>query len=639
MPSQTASAITPDASLEILRAVNATRTAVWRHSRHSALIEVNPTGLALVGIEGPQEVIAAAAWRARLHPDDLPAVLAATRRCLRSRQTVDFQARYRHQDGGWRHLLTRCATLLSSSGQVLALAGSTIDITVQLEKARRAEAATRRFERVTRSAGIGYWTFSTGDEVAFWSQPLRELYGLLPNEEPPSQRVWLDKFVHADDRQALVAKLAQWHSDANSSAEATVTHRIVRRDGSIRHLLSHARRDGSAHGEDTYGVAIDLTERRLTELKLQSVAAKAALAAHAIGMGAWEVDLETGEATWDEQMFALRCLPPRPGPLNAAERLALVHPDDRERVSKINAQAQSLHSPLELEFRITWPDGSVHWLASRSMELAVDPDGKRRRIGVNWDITDKIQTQHTLQLREAALQEAQAREHAKTQLLSRMSHELRTPLNAVLGFTQLLLLAEQNDTDARAEQRQRWLMHIDSAGNQLLGLINNALELSSLGDDHTPSISASTANTADRREVKTAAEAVDTRCVLYIEDNPVNALIVKELLSRRQGVQLQIAVDGASGIQQALQIKPDLILIDMQLPDMDGLEVLRGLRAQPALAHVTCIALSANAVQEDIQRALNAGMADYWTKPLDFNVFLAALDKLFLKPRVPLNGP
>ena len=89
--------------------------------------------------------------------------------------------------------------------------------------------------------------------------------------------------------------------------------------------------------------------------------------------------------------------------------------------------------------------------------------------------------------------------------------------------------------------------------------------------------------------------------------------------------------DGASGVHSARERRPDLILIDMQLPDFDGLEVLRRLRADPSTAAIPCIALSANAMPEDIQRALGAGFADYWTKPLDFRVFLGALDTLFGK--------
>ena len=73
---------------------------------------------------------------------------------------------------------------------------------------------------------------------------------------------------------------------------------------------------------------------------------------------------------------------------------------------------------------------------------------------------------------------------------------------------------------------------------------------------------------------------------------------------------------------------PALILLDMQLPDMDGHEVLRRLRADPAIAGIRCIALSANAMPDDIRRALENGFDDYWTKPLDLRAFMRALDRL-----------
>jgi signal transduction histidine kinase/CheY-like chemotaxis protein len=127
------------------------------------------------------------------------------------------------------------------------------------------------------------------------------------------------------------------------------------------------------------------------------------------------------------------------------------------------------------------------------------------------------------------------------------------------------------------------------------------------------------------------AQRARTGRLLYIEDNPVNALIVRELVAQRGNLTLDEADDGASGIHRARGTQPDLILLDMQLPDIDGLEVLRRLRADPKTASIPCIALSANAMPEDIQVALGAGFADYWTKPLDFRIFLGALDTLFGK--------
>ena len=117
--------------------------------------------------------------------------------------------------------------------------------------------------------------------------------------------------------------------------------------------------------------------------------------------------------------------------------------------------------------------------------------------------------------------------------------------------------------------------------------------------------------------------------LLYIEDNPVNLLIVQEALAQRSDLQLDTAVDGLSGVQLARSGRPDLILVDMQLPDIDGHEVLRRLRADDDTAGIPCISLSANAMPDDIQRALRAGFADYWTKPLDLGVFMRSLDAIF----------
>ena len=92
---------------------------------------------------------------------------------------------------------------------------------------------------------------------------------------------------------------------------------------------------------------------------------------------------------------------------------------------------------------------------------------------------------------------------------------------------------------------------------------------------------------------------------------------------------MHIAEDGLSGVRLATELQPDLVLLDMQLPDIDGHEVLRRLRAQPNTARIPVIALSANAMPEDIARALRAGMSDYWTKPLDFRALMGSMDALF----------
>jgi CheY-like chemotaxis protein/anti-sigma regulatory factor (Ser/Thr protein kinase) len=114
--------------------------------------------------------------------------------------------------------------------------------------------------------------------------------------------------------------------------------------------------------------------------------------------------------------------------------------------------------------------------------------------------------------------------------------------------------------------------------------------------------------------------------VLCVEDNPVNLMLVRELFALRPSMCLACAADGATGIALALDAPPDLVLLDLQLPDMDGLEVLKRLRAERALQHSRIVALSANAMPVDVRTALDAGFDDYWTKPIDIPGFLAGID-------------
>jgi CheY-like chemotaxis protein len=150
------------------------------------------------------------------------------------------------------------------------------------------------------------------------------------------------------------------------------------------------------------------------------------------------------------------------------------------------------------------------------------------------------------------------------------------------------------------------------------------------GSAQPPEAPAEPAAPVSSRPIPLASSAQALRgTLLYVEDNPVNALIISELVARRTDLELHVAVDGTNGVRKALELRPDLILLDMQLPDFDGHEVLRRLRADPITAKIPVIALSANAMPEDIDRALRAGMSDYWTKPLDFRAFMASIDALF----------
>ncbi|MED5621846.1 PAS domain S-box protein [Ideonella sp. BN130291] len=116
--------------------------------------------------------------------------------------------------------------------------------------------------------------------------------------------------------------------------------------------------------------------------------------------------------------------------------------------------------------------------------------------------------------------------------------------------------------------------------------------------------------------------------VLYIEDNPVNLLIVEEMLGRWPQVRFAQATDGARGIALARELQPDLVLLDMRLPDMDGVEVMAALHTHPATRSLRVVVLSAGAQPEDAELAKRCGALDYWTKPLDLERFMADMQRL-----------
>ncbi len=116
------------------------------------------------------------------------------------------------------------------------------------------------------------------------------------------------------------------------------------------------------------------------------------------------------------------------------------------------------------------------------------------------------------------------------------------------------------------------------------------------------------------------------RTVLYVEDNPANQQLIAQLIERRSDVCLKTAMNGNSGVELALSTRPDVILMDINLPDINGFQALKILRANPSTALIPVIAVSANAMRQNIDNGLEAGFFRYITKPIKINEMMEALD-------------
>jgi PAS domain S-box-containing protein len=116
------------------------------------------------------------------------------------------------------------------------------------------------------------------------------------------------------------------------------------------------------------------------------------------------------------------------------------------------------------------------------------------------------------------------------------------------------------------------------------------------------------------------------RCLLYVEDNPANMKLVEEIIVRRPDLRLETAVNGTLGIQVARATQPQVILMDINLPGISGINALQILHGDSATAHIPVIALSANAMPRDIAKGLKAGFFRYLTKPIKVKEFMDTLN-------------
>jgi len=186
-----------------------------------------------------------------------------------------------------------------------------------------------------------------------------------------------------------------------------------------------------------------------------------------------------------------------------------------------------------------------------------------------------------------------------------LSSELRTGLNDIIGFASLLEL-HANERDRESVQK------ILRAGRQMLDLVGGNLPQPQKPVNQPHNFS--------------SKETVQN--VLYVEDNEANFVLVSRILELRPTVNLLHAGCGAEAMKLATKMPPQLILLDLNLPDISGSEVLRQLRAHPETESIPVVVISADATPSQIERLLAAGARNYLTKPFSMEILLAVVDEV-----------
>jgi len=631
----------------IERVTNAAGVGIWSVDAETRTVEWNEQMYRLYGVSRDEPPPDNNRWLNELvHPDDRE--IARVHRPVIGTGPNGRHAEFRivRPNGAvrWVASWSRREVL---GGRELAF-GVNLDIT-NLQRAQTELRQTQERARLaTESAGIGTWERDLRTGVAKWDAQMYRLRGLpVGPETPPDEQRYAA--YHPDDMEQI-NRNKERAGRAGDGYENEF--RVVFPDGSVRWLATRGlvKRDSRGEPERMLGVSWDITERRRAEQALRDKAA-------------------AEQANSAKSQFLARMSHELRTPLNAVlgfaqllgnDPSAVLSEQQSQRVERIHSAGLHLLALIDDVLDLATIESDSLPLANEAVSLQASINDV-----LEWTQMQAAQAGVTMHA-EPMAGWVRADPRRVRQILSNLlsnAIKYNRPNGEVWvsshsceheGQPAWSICVRDSGRGLSSEQRAQLFQPFNRLGAERgtiqgtgigLAIVHHLVRL--MGGDvtvtseldrgsefrvvlpadapHQPSDHAPLSGFhADLPEAPPAARLN----LLYIEDNAVNVLLVQELIAMRKDVQLSVAIDGLSGVAQAIATMPQVILIDMQLPDIDGFEVLRRVRAEPALAGTTLIALSANAMPDDIGRALGKGFDGYWTKPIDFHAFLRELTLL-----------
>ncbi len=632
---------------------------IWRHDLETQRVHYNDHGFKVLGIPSRDGGLTLAEARRPTHPDDVPKLVASTKHALATGVPTDVEVRHRRDDGAWRNMLVRRVIELDASGEPVAFVGVSLDVTERHEAQVALHAASERAALIAHHAGIGTWETSGDDRTGIWDAQMWRLRGLEPRAVPLSREERLAT-VHPEDRAVVLdSRLEQFDSPATTGYE----FRVRLPDGSHRWLAS---RSAALHDEQgrlvrRVGVNWDVTEARTADqARQQALLAERESRAKSQFLARMSHELRTplNAVLGFTQLLQIeaRAAPAAGGERGLASRQA--------RLEHIRSAGEHLLMLIDDALDLSS-------LQAGSMRLEPQPVVVAKAVSRTLPLVSALAAAQQVQLHVGTLEGSVLADPTRLQqaLLNLLTNAIkhaqaggRVDIDAPRVAGDVRLRVRDSGRGMHAEQLAQLFEPFNRLGTESQGITGSGIGLTigkalietmggriaassrpghgteiSLTFGHCEAASPAPLAPAAAFEAGPARPAPRTRAaqLLYIEDNPVNVLLVEELVKTLPGLRFAAEGSGAAGVARAGALRPDLILVDMQLPDFDGHEVLRRLRADPATARIPCVALSANAMPEDIARALAAGFADYWTKPIRFKAFVDALVQRF----PPLSPP
>ncbi|MCK6433507.1 MAG: PAS domain-containing protein, partial [Aquabacterium sp.] len=631
---------------ELDAALALARIGVWHHEIDGGRVYLDARCSELMGVPLQRDGMALQDARARIHPADRELVIQATERTLRTGLPCDVELRYPQSDGSTHYVLSRRTLQHDADGRPLRYFGVMLDITEHRLAVQRLRDTVEQMALTAKAIGVGAWETDERVSEVHWDAQMFRLRGV----DSPARTVTADEiasYLHPDDRAAVMAAQAA-HLLAGESWQQD--YRVQWPDGTVRWITSHSASAKDAQGRFVRRIGLnwDSTEAHRAA---QALREREAALAQSQEKSRWMTRISHELRTPLNAILGFTQLARRASTdanqSRVANWLALAEDagqhlrsliDDILELSsastgdlRLNLRPVRLADAVAEAVRLVQNDAQSQGVTLDRGDLfgAVQADPLRLRQVLLNLLSNAIKYNHrggSVQLRSREhdgrvdLQVIDSGRGIPTDRLAeafeafnRLGAEAGAVPGTGIGLALVKSLVEQMGGEVAVTSEP-------GRGTVFTVSLPCAPEPPSSG---LACPRAAAPLSAGEHEAEAPAAAV-----LYIEDNPVNALLVRELLADRPAVQLAVAESGAEGLAAAQAAPPALILVDLLLPDMHGLDVLRALRADARTASVPCVALSVNATPGDVDQALAAGFQAYWTKPIDLANFLDQLSAI-----------
>ncbi len=342
-------------------------------------------------------------------------------------------------------------------------AAATTEIEMQTS-VRQADLARREKEVLLEAAAEGIFGMDADGRCTFINPTACRLLGYTPEECLGRNMHELTHYKRPDGSPYPIEECPIFHAFTEGRSARLINEVLWRKDGtSLPALYSVASvRDEQGTVTGAVVTVVDITEQRAAEAALAEREEQLRLAVEAANLGTWAVDISTGEIACSERFKANLGLP-ADSPMTYDSIMAMIHPDDQQAVQGAMSQALTARGRYDIECRVIWPDGSLHWIAA-SGGVVPDTVGAPRRIaGVTTEITGR-----------------RLAEEAQRTFVEAAAHDLRNPLTAIRGQAQMLRRKARKGNVPSPEQLAEDLAGIEGAAGRITALLEELQDAAEL---------------------------------------------------------------------------------------------------------------------------------------------------------------